>query len=94
MNLRLCRRVQQVAQRLPQAREFVRLDAVALHGNRHHALVRPVEPLDRHQRESRRQLAAADAEVAALKTRLAKLEEELAELKKAAAASKPAPDKK
>lgn len=52
------------------------------------------QALDRHQREARRQLAAADAEIAALKSRLAKLEEDLAQLKKAAAANKPAPDKK
>ena len=52
------------------------------------------QALDRHQREARRQLAAADAEIAALKSRLAKLEEDLNQLKKAAAANKPAPDKK
>jgi len=52
------------------------------------------QALDRHQREARRQLAAADAEIAALKSRLAKLEEDLNLLKKAAAANKPAPDKK
>jgi len=49
------------------------------------------QALDRHQRESRRQLTAADAEIAALKTRLAKLEDDLAQLKKAAA--KPEPTK-
>lgn len=52
------------------------------------------QTLDRHQREARRQLAASDAEIAALKSRLTKLEDELAQLKKAAAANKPAADKK
>jgi transposase-like protein len=52
------------------------------------------QAFDRHQREARRQQAAADAEIAALKSRLAKLEEDLAQLKKAAATNKPAPDKK
>jgi hypothetical protein len=52
------------------------------------------QALDRLGREARRQQAAADAEIAALKSRLAKLEEDLAQLKKAAAANKPAADKK
>lgn len=52
------------------------------------------QALDRLGREARRQLAAADAEIAGLKSRLAKLEDELAQLKKAAAANKPPADKK
>lgn len=45
------------------------------------------QALDRHQRDAQRKLAAADAEIAALKARLAKLEDDLVQLKKAGAAA-------
>ncbi len=55
------------------------------------------QALDRHQRDARQKLAAADAEIAALKSRLARLEDDLAQLKKPASGKaepgKPEPKK-
>jgi len=48
------------------------------------------QALDRHQRDARQKLAAADAEIAALKSRLARLEDDLTQLKKAAGKAEPA----
>lgn len=52
------------------------------------------QALDRHQRDAQRKLAAADAEIAALKARLAKIESDMVLLKAKPADIKPGDVKK